>query len=267
MSKAVETIPVHRWTNGGKRALMVRFSDNNSRSHGGFQWPTEIGAEVEALLVEHPPDLGDEARREGDRPHRAVRRDAEALPEPDDVALGRALEAMARGDDPHVVAAEAEGELDLPMFEADQQRGAPAQRDDRQRDQNGKAGAIVASAILLSRRAIGREAEGKIPAADREIGDKGENAGEDHRDDHQLRVAISDMGQLMRQHRLDLGVGEFGDQSNDVTFAAIGDSRVRHAKGARDAGTLSLTCAHDPLDAGQAAMEAACIDGLMALPW
>lgn len=52
-------------------------------------------------------------------------------------------------------------------------------------------------------------------------------------------------------------LGEFGDQSNDVTFAAIGDSRVRHAKGARDAGTLSVTCAHDPLDTGQAAMEAA----------
>lgn len=52
-------------------------------------------------------------------------------------------------------------------------------------------------------------------------------------------------------------LGEFGDQSNDVTFAAIGDSRMRHAKGARDAGTLQLTCAHDPLDSGQAAMEAA----------
>lgn len=52
-------------------------------------------------------------------------------------------------------------------------------------------------------------------------------------------------------------LGEFGDQANDVTFAAIGDSRVRHAKGARDAGTLALTCAHDPLDVGQAALEAA----------
>jgi Phage tail tube protein, TTP len=52
-------------------------------------------------------------------------------------------------------------------------------------------------------------------------------------------------------------VGEFGDQANDVTFAAIGDSRVRHAKGARDAGTMALVCAHDPLDAGQAAIELA----------
>jgi Phage tail tube protein, TTP len=52
-------------------------------------------------------------------------------------------------------------------------------------------------------------------------------------------------------------VGEFGDQANDVTFAAIGDSRVRHAKGARDAGTMALVCAHDPLDAGQQAIELA----------
>lgn len=52
-------------------------------------------------------------------------------------------------------------------------------------------------------------------------------------------------------------LGEFGDESSAVNFAAIGDARVRKAKGARDAGTLALTCAHDPLDAGQAAIEAA----------
>jgi hypothetical protein len=52
-------------------------------------------------------------------------------------------------------------------------------------------------------------------------------------------------------------VGEFGDQNNDVTFSAIGDSRVRHAKGAADAGTMALVCAHDPFDAGQLALELA----------
>jgi hypothetical protein len=52
-------------------------------------------------------------------------------------------------------------------------------------------------------------------------------------------------------------VGEFGDQANDVTFAAIGDARIRHAKGARDAGTMALVCAHDPFDAGQLALETA----------
>lgn len=49
----------------------------------------------------------------------------------------------------------------------------------------------------------------------------------------------------------------FGDKSNDVAFSAVGDARVRHAKGARDAGARTLTVAHDPLDAGQAAIEAA----------
>ncbi len=52
-------------------------------------------------------------------------------------------------------------------------------------------------------------------------------------------------------------VGEFGDQANDVTFASLGDGRVRHAKGARDAGTMALVCGHDPLDVGQAAIESA----------
>ncbi len=52
-------------------------------------------------------------------------------------------------------------------------------------------------------------------------------------------------------------LGEFGDESNNVNFTALGDARVRKAKGARDAGTLALTVAHDPTDAGQAALEAA----------
>lgn len=52
-------------------------------------------------------------------------------------------------------------------------------------------------------------------------------------------------------------LGEFGDESSDVSFAAIGDGRMRHAKGARDAGTMTITVAHTPEDAGQAAIEAA----------
>ncbi|KMO15774.1 phage tail tube protein [Methylobacterium indicum] len=52
-------------------------------------------------------------------------------------------------------------------------------------------------------------------------------------------------------------LGEFGDESSAVNFTALGDGRVRKAKGARDAGMLSLTVAHDPTDAGQAALEAA----------
>jgi hypothetical protein len=52
-------------------------------------------------------------------------------------------------------------------------------------------------------------------------------------------------------------ISEFGDESADVAFAAIGDSRTRHAKGARDAGTMTVVCAHDPTDVGQAAFSAA----------
>lgn len=52
-------------------------------------------------------------------------------------------------------------------------------------------------------------------------------------------------------------VGEFGDESSEVTFSAVGDARVRKAKGARNAGTMALTCGHDPTDAGQADIEAA----------
>jgi hypothetical protein len=51
--------------------------------------------------------------------------------------------------------------------------------------------------------------------------------------------------------------GEFGDESSDVSFSSVGDSRVRHAKGARDAGTMAVTVGHDPSDAGQLALIAA----------
>lgn len=52
-------------------------------------------------------------------------------------------------------------------------------------------------------------------------------------------------------------ISDFGDESADVAFAAIGDGRTRHAKGARDAGTMTLVCAHDPTDVGQTAVELA----------
>ena len=52
-------------------------------------------------------------------------------------------------------------------------------------------------------------------------------------------------------------IGEYGDESAAVTFAAVGDGRTRKAKGARDAGTLALTVAHAADDVGQQALEAA----------
>lgn len=51
--------------------------------------------------------------------------------------------------------------------------------------------------------------------------------------------------------------GEVGDESSDVTFQSLSDGRVRHLKGARDAGTLALVVGDDPLDAGQIAIRAA----------
>lgn len=52
-------------------------------------------------------------------------------------------------------------------------------------------------------------------------------------------------------------IGEFGDQSNPITFASLGDSRMLKLKGVRDAGTLAVVCGRDPEDEGQIAMEAA----------
>ena len=64
--------------------------------------------DVEALAVEQVADLADVARRERQRADGPVERDAEADPDAQDVALGRALRAVAGGDDPDVVAAQAE---------------------------------------------------------------------------------------------------------------------------------------------------------------
>ena len=52
-------------------------------------------------------------------------------------------------------------------------------------------------------------------------------------------------------------IGEYGDESSSVTGAVIGDGRVRMAKGARNAGTLSVTGFHDATDTGQQALVAA----------
>ncbi|MFG1330261.1 iron ABC transporter substrate-binding protein [Xanthobacter autotrophicus] len=46
-------------------------------------------------------------------------------------------------------------------------------------------------------------------------------------------------------------LGEFGDESSEVEFTAIGDTRKRRYKGTRDAGVIALVCGRDPLDPGQ----------------
>lgn len=52
-------------------------------------------------------------------------------------------------------------------------------------------------------------------------------------------------------------LGEYGDQSEDVTFASLRDSRTRHFKGTRDAGTAQIVLGKDQTDEGQLALEAA----------
>ncbi|MEJ7696763.1 MAG: hypothetical protein WKF78_09170 [Candidatus Limnocylindrales bacterium] len=59
--------------------------------------------QVESFVVEHPADLAEVARREGERPDGRVDRHGEADAKPDDVALGRALRSMAGGQDAYVV--------------------------------------------------------------------------------------------------------------------------------------------------------------------
>jgi len=50
-------------------------------------------------------------------------------------------------------------------------------------------------------------------------------------------------------------LGNIGDVSTEVTGAAIGDSRIRKAKGARNAGTMNVVCFDAvPSDTGQLAV-------------
>lgn len=52
-------------------------------------------------------------------------------------------------------------------------------------------------------------------------------------------------------------VGEYGDESERVTFASLRDGRTRKFKGTRDAGDFSIVVGHDATDEGQLALVAA----------
>lgn len=51
--------------------------------------------------------------------------------------------------------------------------------------------------------------------------------------------------------------GQLGDESEQITFTALKDGRVRKLKGPKDAGTMAIVCGADTSDDGQAAMLAA----------
>lgn len=57
-------------------------------------------------------------------------------------------------------------------------------------------------------------------------------------------------------------LGEFGDESEEVTFASLADARLQKLKGVRDAGTIPLICGQDDTDVGQDAMIVAEADTL-----
>ena len=48
ITPSAETHPVHQWTNGGDRVLLLRFVNQQHRSYGEFQWPSEPGSIVTA---------------------------------------------------------------------------------------------------------------------------------------------------------------------------------------------------------------------------
>ena len=52
-------------------------------------------------------------------------------------------------------------------------------------------------------------------------------------------------------------LGEFGDESNEISYGVIGEGRMFRLKGARDAGTIALVCVRDAFDDGQRALIAA----------
>lgn len=49
-------------------------------------------------------------------------------------------------------------------------------------------------------------------------------------------------------------ISEFGDAAQAVNFNLLKEGRTRKVKGPRDAGDITITCAHDPLSTSQAAM-------------
>lgn len=52
-------------------------------------------------------------------------------------------------------------------------------------------------------------------------------------------------------------IGDYGDEDSDVSFTPLAAARVKHLKGASDAGTTAITVGLDAGDAGQIAMAVA----------
>ena len=51
-------VPIHQWTHDGGRVLIVRYVNSDGTSHGDFQWPLTVGAEVVAPDWNPEPKCG-----------------------------------------------------------------------------------------------------------------------------------------------------------------------------------------------------------------
>lgn len=71
-------------------------------------------------------------------------------------------------------------------------------------------------------------------------------------------AAAESLSQFLEDTYTEVGevedLGEFGDESEEVTFGSLANARLQKLKGIRDAGTLALICGNDESDTGQDAM-------------
>ena len=95
--------------------------------------------------------------------------------------------------------------------EADDDRQQPGDRDQHDRDDDGDAGAALA-AIAAAVRAPAAIAEAALEQQpEDQLGEEADHAGDDDRDHQHAHVAVADVGELVAEHRFELGVIERGD--------------------------------------------------------
>lgn len=80
-------------------------------------------------------------------------------------------------------------------------------------------------------------------------------------------AAAENLSQFFNDSYTEVGevedLGEFGDESEQVTFASLSNSRLQKLKGVRDAGVLALIVGADDADAGQDALVVAEADDVL----
>ena len=97
--------------------------------------------------------------------------------------------------------------------EADHHREQPGHRDQRDGDDDRDAGAALAAVAVAGGAAAAPAPAALEHHAEQQFGEEADNAGDDHGDHQHAHVAVADMGQLVAEHRLDLGVVEVVEQA------------------------------------------------------